>query len=807
MEYPFKDLLPREEVTARQGYYKDWSHIDANTFHQISELAKFIREKGHGADTREAMAQALERVYHDAAKSGNANMEVSMARGGFDTLGERLNDTDAQLRQTIRLDDDNLSLNNFKESDRAIIQGLADGEINAVLGVKNVKTKNIDDNTIGDLQLKYPLARTAASTNLFDKTDIIDGYYVSYATGELVPQATYTATKKMDVIPGSKITVKYHNQTAFSDINGKFLVGKGISATPAPNALYTFDVPVDAHYMQISTLKTNVEAQQMNYGTALLAYETGAPKLQMKSVEDRSIPAEKIKAKSIGDEETKYPLLRAVPSTNLYDTKLATKGQYVSSTTGSLVDAPQYEVLEGIKIEPNTTYTIAHLNQSVFRDSSGKFISGLPATLNANGKWTFTTPANAVKMDITTLSKLAGNQQLNKGDQLVAYENANPKITTDSIKQGAGYDWFSNSFILPKKLYLLTNIDYSISAYGFNKNSFKDNDRLLFELGMPTKFETFRKTVGVSSPFEVEFETRLVGMYDENNSNALFKPVTLDFKNPESVTNKSPKILHIGDSITHGSLPPYTKWWLEKNGMTPTMIGTLNNRNHYYGYGIVGEINYEKGEGRGGWRLTDFTGTSVKEDGSPVTNAPLNPFLNPDTGQFDFSYYMNTNGFDGVDYIHFQLGTNDIIGYRYYDNEQYRPTIEEIIEYMPTNYQLMIDSIHQYDPSIKIAISPPPLGGFNEVFNHKSKLFADELFKTFDGTQNNVYVLAGSHLGNGTLSGSTHTDGISHNESDLSVIDSNGTKRGPISNDIHDTELNTSVNGLWIASWIINVSD
>ena len=90
MEYPFKDLLPREEATARQGYYRDWTHIDADTFHQISELVKFIREKGYGADTREAIAQALERVYHDALKSGNANMEVAMARGEFDTLGRRL---------------------------------------------------------------------------------------------------------------------------------------------------------------------------------------------------------------------------------------------------------------------------------------------------------------------------------------------------------------------------------------------------------------------------------------------------------------------------------------------------------------------------------------------------------------------------------------------------------------------------------------------------------------------------------------------------------------------------------------------
>ena len=90
MEYPFKDLQPLDEATARTGYYKDWTHIDADTFHQISELVKFIREKGYGSDTREAIAQALERVYHDASISGNANMEVSMARGGFDTLGERL---------------------------------------------------------------------------------------------------------------------------------------------------------------------------------------------------------------------------------------------------------------------------------------------------------------------------------------------------------------------------------------------------------------------------------------------------------------------------------------------------------------------------------------------------------------------------------------------------------------------------------------------------------------------------------------------------------------------------------------------
>ena len=97
MEYPFKDLLPLDEASERTGYYKDWSHIDADTFHQISELVQFIREKGYGADTREAIAQALERVYHDAMESGNANMEVSMARKNFIDLASRLNDSDGKL--------------------------------------------------------------------------------------------------------------------------------------------------------------------------------------------------------------------------------------------------------------------------------------------------------------------------------------------------------------------------------------------------------------------------------------------------------------------------------------------------------------------------------------------------------------------------------------------------------------------------------------------------------------------------------------------------------------------------------------
>lgn len=56
------DTEPRNEVMGREGYYRDWTHLDPNILHSIAELAKFIRDKGHGIDTREALAQILERA-------------------------------------------------------------------------------------------------------------------------------------------------------------------------------------------------------------------------------------------------------------------------------------------------------------------------------------------------------------------------------------------------------------------------------------------------------------------------------------------------------------------------------------------------------------------------------------------------------------------------------------------------------------------------------------------------------------------------------------------------------------------------
>ena len=60
MEYPFKDLLPLDEVLERDGYYKDWTHLDPEVFYSLTQISEYIKTKGFGVDVRLLIAQLAE---------------------------------------------------------------------------------------------------------------------------------------------------------------------------------------------------------------------------------------------------------------------------------------------------------------------------------------------------------------------------------------------------------------------------------------------------------------------------------------------------------------------------------------------------------------------------------------------------------------------------------------------------------------------------------------------------------------------------------------------------------------------------
>lgn len=143
---------------------------------------------------------------------------------------------------------------------------------------------------------------------------------------------------------------------------------------------------------------------------------------------------------------------------------------------------------------------------------------------------------------------------------------------------------------------------------------------------------------------------------------------------------KAEKVIVIGDSLVEGGNATRQKLKdnFESAGGSITFLGTQGTSPLFH-------------EGRGGWKAKHYC--TAASYGS-VTN----PFYN---NGFDFSYYMEQQGYDNVDVVTINLGINDIFSQTYEDF-----TSVESLTYM----QDMVDSILAYDSNIKVIvnlITPP----------------------------------------------------------------------------------------------------
>ena len=100
MAYDFNSLTKQaDEANNRDKFYTDFSDVDPNKLHQITELTEWMRTKAKGSDVREVIAQLFERTWLENIKEGNANMEVAQARGTHPNLKSRLDESDKKQRQ------------------------------------------------------------------------------------------------------------------------------------------------------------------------------------------------------------------------------------------------------------------------------------------------------------------------------------------------------------------------------------------------------------------------------------------------------------------------------------------------------------------------------------------------------------------------------------------------------------------------------------------------------------------------------------------------------------------------------------
>ena len=410
MEYPFKDLMPLDEATARDGYYKDWTHIDADTFHQISELVKFIRDKGYGADTREAIAQALERVYYDATQSGNANMEVSMARGDFDTLGNRLSDTTAQLADKADQATINEAISDTK-TQLTQIQAALDTKVNisgsgevkwanigqdareqiigntppAVVGVNSVITENITNNAVDYYKLADGSVYGSKLNDGFD----YKGYVFEGSVNNCLATGFYRVSRAVSGLPAglSSLSTLYVNAERGSSIN---VVQRLIDT-------------VDAKKIYFRTFKSTSGVVSDDSGWINLYY------VNRENIVDEAIDYTKTDFINlyINDSDP----YEVITTAEMDSVQPSTDGAMWSGGSLATTTATEpYKATRLIEIKPNYTYKTRYRSINFF-DANGSFTSEL---LGDNQSQTFVTPENARYIGITIAKSIYDSVTLDR---------------------------------------------------------------------------------------------------------------------------------------------------------------------------------------------------------------------------------------------------------------------------------------------------------------------------------------------------------------------------------------------------------
>ena len=211
MEYPFKDLLPIDEVLEREGYYNDWTHLDPEVFYSLTQISEYIKTKGFGVDVRLLIAQLAEHfglsvvevtdianeliARQDAVEGFNNQViqemtdkdvisapEIIAARGGKPTLQARLDETTAQLAQT---ETDLITLNH-RSAHISILEHIEDdGEEIDITDVLKTLIATLPENTT----IYLPARSSAYVINekiIIDREIFIKGDYSGRGKGTVI---------------------------------------------------------------------------------------------------------------------------------------------------------------------------------------------------------------------------------------------------------------------------------------------------------------------------------------------------------------------------------------------------------------------------------------------------------------------------------------------------------------------------------------------------------------------------------------------------------------------------------------------
>ena len=283
--------------------------------------------------------------------------EIAAARGGFDTLGVRLDNTTAQLAQTDREARRLRGLNDFDEETLNFIHDGTGGPIN----IKSIpKDKSVRPDSLND-----DLIYIERSVNIADPNKMELECYYAHGTGERVESASFISTGFIRVEPGetySKLGT-YGDSFTFWKEDFSFLSSiKGLTAT-APDGASFLKVNFGM-YEKIMVVKSNSQPT----GYVPYTYRT------------------QLKADNLS-------FTSAVKNFQTTDV-LFEDNYYINYQTGETIYREGSSFTNMFRVKPNSTFYVEYAGNVVFYDERKKYVSGRAMAYNPP-KWYVQVPDNA----------------------------------------------------------------------------------------------------------------------------------------------------------------------------------------------------------------------------------------------------------------------------------------------------------------------------------------------------------------------------------------------------------------------------
>ena len=741
-EYPFKDLLPLDEVLEREGYYNDWTHLDPEVFYSLTQISEYIKTKGYGVDVRLLISQLAE---HFSLKTSQINQielffknvmqelaedkdfhslpEIAGARGGFDTLGERLN---REIFDMSRMGQD-------------IKEAMTGGSV-AVTGKNSVGYENVINGQIRPEKTNF----LKVGKNKFNYKTATAGYAINAGNGKLAPDEMFAVTDFIPVSPNTSYKQSINGRAmAFYDVNYNFISGL-VNGVTSP-----FTTPSNAVYVRISIRnpyepsrpELTIDKYMVVLETDTLDYEpyyvelteNNGKKISSSGIESGAITKEHLSAGAV----TPYALDGEVVEGNLLSTTQLIHGKYAYSLNDifATLDNELY-VYYIVKVKPNTKYSF----------TEGRFVVEM-----LEDQATVTQYLQNIK-SVTTTSEtkymaVSFNKNLFPIESYMIVEGDMPAEYTDKVLYKVPWLYIGEStesetitINLPDKLYATVGTEFNIftkNVLKYNEDDYNVDYTCTIGKQMSGKFTATPTTSGT-------FPLTL-GVYEKSKLIAS-KTVSIVVSNPRTTPIKA---MVLGDSTIRAGHA--TQRLVDKMGDNIQLVGTMGDYPNHF-------------EGRGGWTAATYrTDTKYLDSG--------NPFYNPEINDFDFSYYMTTQGITGLQVVIINLGINDTFSYA--TDYALATAMTKII----SDLDFIIASIKTYDSSIKVSfnITIPPNddqdrfgdayanGQTQWRYKYNNHIWVAEMIEYYQGTNDLINIHSSIDTANNITDG-VHPSYVGYNQ-------------------------------------------